>query len=89
MTDPNEMIQRLSAQMGKQQTLSQLQAALNTPAGTKAARVISAKHASALEHAAQAAQRGDMSEAAQLAQQLMQSQEGAQLAAQIKEIFHI
>lgn len=89
MTDPNEMIRQLSAQMGKPQTLSQLQAALNTPSGAKAAKVISAKHASELERAAQAAQRGDMSEAAQLAQRLMQSKEGEQLAAQLKEIFHI
>lgn len=49
--------------------------------------MISSQHAATLERAAQAAQRGDMGEAARLAQQLMQTQEGAHLAQQLRQIF--
>ena len=66
---------------------SRLQAALRTPDGQKAARIISDRHAADLERAAQAAQRGDMGEAARLAQQLMQSPEGTQLAHKLRQIF--
>ena len=40
-----------------------------------------------LEQAAKAAQRGDMRIAAQAAQKLMQTPEGARLAAQLRHIF--
>ena len=40
-----------------------------------------------LEQAAKAAQRGDMRSAAQAAQKLMQTPEGARLAAQLRHIF--
>ena len=67
--------------------VARLRAALNTPDGKKAAQVISSQHAATLERAAQAAQRGDMGEAARLAQQLMQSPEGTQLAHKLRQIF--
>lgn len=86
MPDQNEIFRRLAAQAGNPQATDQLRAALNTPDGRKAAQVISARHAAELERAAQAAQRGDMTEAARLAQQLMQTQEGAALAAQLKKL---
>ena len=87
MPDQNEILRRFAAQAGGQETVEQLRAALNTPDGRKAAQVISAQHAATLERAAQAAQRGDMGEAARLAKQLMQTEEGASLAAQLKKIF--
>ena len=87
MPDQNEILRRLAAQGGGQNTVEQLRAALNTPDGKKAAQVISSQHAATLERAAQAAQRGDMGEAARLAQQLMQTQEGVHLAQQLRQIF--
>ena len=87
MPNQNDILRRIAAQAGSADALEQLQAALRTPDGQKAARIISDKHAADLERAAQAAQRGDMGEAARLAIQLMQTQEGANLAAQLKKIF--
>ena len=87
MPDQNEILRSLAAQAGGQNTVEQLRAALNTPDGKKAAQVISSQHAATLERAAQAAQRGDMGEAARLAQQLMQTQEGVHLAQQLQQIF--
>ncbi len=87
MPNQNDILRRIAAQAGNADALAQLQAALRTPDGQKAARVISDKHADTLERAAQAAQRGDMGEAARLAKQLMQTEEGASLAAQLKKIF--
>ena len=87
MPNQNDILRRIAAQAGSADALAQLQAALRTPDGQKAARIISDKHAADLERAAQAAQRGDMGEAARLAKQLMQTQEGANLAAQLKKIF--
>lgn len=87
MPNQNDILRRIAAQTGNADALAQLQAALRTPDGQKAARVISDKHADTLERAAQAAQRGDMGEAARLAKQLMQTEEGASLAAQLKKIF--
>ena len=87
MSDQNEIIRRLAEQAGSPDAVARLRAALNTPDGKKAAQVISSQHAATLERAAQAAQRGDMGEAARLAKQLMQTQEGANLAAQLKKIF--
>ena len=49
--------------------------------------LLSAQHADELEQAAKAAQRGDMRSAAQAAQKLMQTPEGARLAAQLRHIF--
>ena len=87
MPNQNDILRRIAAQAGSADALAQLQAALRTPDGQKAARIISDKHAADLERAAQAAQRGDMGEAARLAKQLMQTEEGASLAAQLKKIF--
>ena len=87
MPNQNDILLRIAAQTGNADALAQLQAALRTPDGQNAARVISDKHADTLERAAQAAQRGDMGEAARLAKQLMQTEEGASLAAQLKKIF--
>ncbi|MDO4269965.1 MAG: hypothetical protein Q4C72_03475 [Eubacteriales bacterium] len=87
MPDQNEILRRFAAQAGNEQTIEQLRAALNTPDGRKAAQVISAQHAADLERAAAAAQRGDMGEAARLAQKLMQTHEGSNLAAQLKKMF--
>lgn len=87
MPDQNEILRRLASQAGGQDTVEQLRAALHTPDGKKAAQVISSQHAEALERAAQAAQRGDMGEASRLAQQFMQTQEGARLAQQLRQIF--
>ena len=87
MPNQNDILRRIAAQAGNADALAQLQAALRTPDGQKAARVISDKHADTLERAAQAAQRGDMGEASRLAKQLMQTEEGASLAAQLKKIF--
>lgn len=87
MPNHDEMLRRLAAQSGSKEALAQLQAALRSPSGKKAAQIISDRHAADLERAAQAAQRGDMGEAARLAKQLMQTEEGASLAAQLKKIF--
>ena len=87
MSDRNEIIRRLAEQAGSPDAVARLRAALNTPDGKKAAQVISSQHAATLERAAQAAQRGDMGEAARLAQQLMQSPEGTQLAHKLRQIF--
>ena len=87
MSDENEIIRRLAEQAGSPDAVARLRAALNTPDGKKAAQVISSQHAATLERAAQAAQRGDMGEAARLAQQLMQSPEGTQLAHKLRQIF--
>ena len=83
MSDQNEIIRRLAEQAGSPDAVARLRAALNTPDGKKAA----SQHAATLERAAQAAQRGDMGEAARLAQQLMQSPEGTQLAHKLRQIF--
>lgn len=88
MPDQQELLQRLAQQIGDKQALDQLRAALNTPNGQQATRIISDQHAADLERAAQAVQRGDMREAAMLAQKMMQTREGANLAAQLKKIFH-
>lgn len=88
MPDQQELLRRLAQQIGDKQTLDQLRAALNTPNGQQAAQIISNQHADDLERAAQAVQRGDMREAAMLAQKMMQTREGANLAAQLKKIFH-
>ena len=88
MPDQQELLRRLAQQIGDKQTLDQLRAALNTPNGQQAAQIISNQHADELERAAQAVQRGDMREAAMLAQKMMQTREGANLAAQHKKIFH-
>ena len=82
MSDQNEIIRRLAEQAGSPDAVAR-----NTPDGKKAAQVISSQHAATLERAAQAAQRGDMGEAARLAQQLMQSPEGTQLAHKLRQIF--
>jgi len=87
MPDHNEILRRFAAQAGGTQSIEQLRAALSTPSGAKAARTISSRHAKELERAAQAAERGDMTEAARLAESLMKTPEGAQLAAQFKAIF--
>lgn len=84
MSDQNEIFRRLA---GDPETVAALRRALHTPDGRQAAQVISDRHADVLERAAQAAQRGDMGEAARLAQQLMQTQEGARLADKLKQIF--
>lgn len=87
MPNQNDILRRIAAQAGSADALEQLQAALRTPGGQQAARIISDRHAADLERAAQAAQRGDMGEAARLAKQLMQTPEGVSLAAQLKKIF--
>lgn len=87
MPNQDEILRRIAAQAGQVDTLAQLKNALRTPEGQQAARVISDRHAADLERAAQAAQRGDMGEAARLAKQLMQTQEGTALAAQLRKIF--
>lgn len=87
MSDPNEIIRRLAAQAGGQQMLEQLRAALNTPEGRKAVQSVSSQHVAELEQAAQAAKAGDMQQAARLAQQFMQTGEGAALAAQLQKMF--
>lgn len=87
MPNQEDILRRIAEQAGKADALAQLQAALRTPDGQSAAKVISDRHADDLERAAQAVQRGDMGEAARLAQQLMQTKEGASLAAQLKRIF--
>ena len=69
--DQNELLRRLAAQAG----------------GDAALERLSAQHADELEQAAKAAQRGDMRSAAQAAQKLMQTPEGARLAAQLRHIF--
>ena len=73
MPNQEEILRRIAEQAGKTDALAQLQAALRTPDGQKAARIISDRHAADLERAAPAAQRGDMGEAARLARHLMQT----------------
>lgn len=87
MPDQNELLRRLAAQTGDEQIVEKLRAALGTPNGRKTAQIISSQNAADLELAARAAQRGDMAEAARLAQKLMQSEGGAGLAAQLKKMF--
>lgn len=87
MPDQNDILRRLSAQSGNPDAVAQLRALLHTTGGQKAAQAISSQHADALERAAQAAQRGDMGEAARLAQKLMQTPEGTQLAQKLRQIF--
>ncbi len=87
MPDHNEILRSFAQKTGNAEAVDKLRAALATPSGAKAAKVISAKHAYELEKAAKAAEQGDMSEAAQLAQSLMETPEGAQLAQQLKSIF--
>lgn len=84
MPDLNEVMRQLAANSGDAQTLQKLRAAMNTPNGRQAVKSISASNAADLERAAQAAQRGDMAEAARLAQKLMQTNEGASLVNQLK-----
>ena len=55
MPNQNDILRRIAAQAGSADALEQLQAALRTPDGQKAARIISDKHAADLERAAQAA----------------------------------
>ena len=76
--DQNELLRRLAAQAGGDAALERLSGALEQ---------LSAQHADELEQAAKAAQRGDMRSAAQAAQKLMQTPEGARLAAQLRHIF--
>ncbi len=89
MPDHNEILRSLAMKTGNSKAVDQLKAVLSTPSGAKAAKSISAKHAYELEKAAKAAEQGDMAEAARLAQSLMQTPEGAQLAQQLKGIFGI
>ena len=77
--DQNELLRRLAAQAGGDAALERLSGALGTADGRRAA--------DELEQAAKAAQRGDMRSAAQAAQKLMQTPEGARLAAQLRHIF--
>ena len=79
--DQNELLRRLAAQAGGDAALERLSGALGTAAGRRAVEQLSA------QHAAKAAQRGDMRSAAQAAQKLMQTPEGARLAAQLRHIF--
>ena len=74
--DQNELLRRLAAQAGG-----------DAADGRRAVEQLSAQHADELEQAAKAAQRGDMRSAAQAAQKLMQTPEGARLAAQLRHIF--
>lgn len=86
MPDFNEIARQLAGQTGGDQTIDKLRAALSSPEGQKAAKIISSQNADTLERAAQAVQRGDMAEAARLANQLMQTGEGATLANQIRSM---
>ena len=81
----NELLRRLAAQAGGDAALERLSGALGTADGRRAVEQLSAQHADEL--AAKAAQRGDMRSAAQAAQKLMQTPEGARLAAQLRHIF--
>ena len=85
--DQNELLRRLAAQAGGDAALERLSDALSTADGKHAAEQLSAQHADELEQAAAAAQRGDLRSAAQAAQKLMQTPEGARLAAQLRQIF--
>ena len=89
--DQNELLRRLAAQAGGDAALERLSGALGTADGRRFAVFgiveIDAQHADELEQAAKAAQRGDMRSAAQAAQKLMQTPEGARLAAQLRHIF--
>lgn len=85
--DQNELLRRLAAQAGGDAALERLSGALGTADGRRAVEQLSAQHADELEQAAKAAQRGDMRSAAQAAQKLMQTPEGARLAAQLRHIF--
>ena len=87
MPDQNELLRRFSAVSGDPQATERLREALRTPEGRRAAALISAQQADMLERAAAAAQRGDLREAAKLAQSLMQTSEGAALAAHFRRIF--
>ena len=84
--DQNELLRRLAAQAGGDAALERLSGALGTADGRRAVEQLSAQHADELEQAAKAAQRGDMRSAAQAAQKLMQTPEGARLAAQLRHI---
>ena len=84
--DQNELLRRLAAQAGGDAALERLSGALGTADGRRAVEQLSAQHADELEQAAKAAQRGDM-RSAQAAQKLMQTPEGARLAAQLRHIF--
>ena len=83
----NELLRRLAAQAGGDAALERLSGALGTADGRRAVEQLSAQYADELEQAAKAAQRGDMRSAAQAAQKLMQTPEGARLAAQLRHIF--
>ena len=83
----NELLRRLAAQAGGDAALERLSGALGTADGRRAVEQLSAQHAAELEQAAKAAQRGDMRSAAQAAQKLMQTPEGARLAAQLRHIY--
>lgn len=87
--DMEAMLRNISQKSGNanaQQTVKQLQAALNTPEGRKAAQKMMQSYGNSLENAARMAQSGNMEGAKQSMQRLMGTPEGAQLAAQIAKL---
>ena len=84
--DQKELLRRLAAQVGGDAALERLTDALRTADGQRAVEQLS-QHSAELEQAAAAAQRGDLRSAARTAQKLMQTPEGARLAAQLRQIF--
>ena len=83
--DQNELLRRLAAQAGGDAALKRLSGALGTADGRRAVEQLSAQHADELkvEKIASTLERS----AAQAAQKLMQTPEGARLAAQLRHIF--
>lgn len=86
MPDLNDILQQLAVKTGDKQMVDRVRAALSTPNAHQAAQMVSSQNADDLERAAQAAQRGDMAEAARLANKLMQTNEGAKLAGQLRQM---
>ncbi len=89
MFDPKELIGTLAANAenrGARQALQGLQAAAQSPEGQRMAQQISRQTADAIERAAKAAQAGDQQRARAAVQEILRTQEGAALAAQLKKL---
>ncbi|MDO4173203.1 MAG: hypothetical protein Q4D42_00435 [Eubacteriales bacterium] len=87
--DMENLLRNLSRKSGKpetEQAAERVRAAINTPKGRQAAQEIMKNYGGSLEQAAQLAQSGDLTAAKKSIQQLMQTPEGAQLAAQIAKM---
>lgn len=87
--DMEDMIRNLSQQTGNpgvRQAADSLRAAMETAEGMQAAQQIMQKYSGTLETAARMAQSGNLNGAKKSVQNLMNTPEGARLAAQIAKM---